>query len=716
MVQPPVRDALGRFVERFRVTEVSIALFVFTTFAFGEGAIINAASKVLLVLAFGLNLFAGKRVTVNPFIIAAAGFLTLCAASLAWTDTPSASAARVLTLAYQFICYFVIMNMMVWKRERLEFALSWILVSTLASGAYVVLVQGATFQDQRFIMGVIPPGQLALACALSIVVSIYRLVRTRNLIYLPAIALLGTFLVLTSGRRGVLVVCLFIVLGIFFSVRGWVKKTITLATSAVVLGGLWVLVLHNTFLYAYVGHRIESFVEFVFAGGVGDSSTQGRQRLIGFASDLFSSSPLVGHGIDSFSTLFSTQPGAWPTSADNNYFQLLADLGVVGFLAYYVPLGIFLYGALQRISVRPLLTRFAVSCAIAMCLIDFASVWIFSKPGFLMLVLCYQAVNLERRTVLPSEGLENRLYPSRPGRSWWASARKGLVRSAKRVLRLVPDRPYIQLYYLLKFGRLCDFRNPRTYNDKLQWLKLHYRDPEISSLVDKHEVKSYVSATVGPDYVVPTLGVWDAVEDIDVRTLPSQFVLKCTHDSGGILIVKDRDRIDLDDGLRELDKALKRDFYSEAREFPYKHVRPRVIAEPLLLDSISGDLRDYKFLCFNGKVRAMLIAAGRSSGDPRFAYFDADFRSLPFARAGYPSPRTLPPKPEHFEEMIELAERLSSPFPHVRVDFYQVDGQVLVGELTFTPDGGFARFIPEEWNDTLGSWLTLPEPYRATAR
>lgn len=291
------------------------------------------------------------------------------------------------------------------------------------------------------------------------------------------------------------------------------------------------------------------------------------------------------------------------------------------------------------------------------------------------------------------------------------SSSKNYPEILKHVARVLPDRVYIQLRYFMKFRKFCNLREPSTYNEKLQWLKLNYRIPGEWVLVDKVEVKERVAALIGSGYIIPTLGVYETEEDIEFDKLPDPFVLKCTHDSGGVVLVRNKAAVDVAAVREKLRRALRRNYYFIGREPHYRHIQPRVIAEPFLKDDADGQLRDYKFFCFDGEVKALFIASDRASGNVKFDYFDADFSPLDI-RQPYPNSATLPAKPERYQEMLDIARTLSQGHPHVRVDLYEVNGRVYFGELTFYHFGGMEPFIPSRWDTVFGEWLTLPAPVR----
>lgn len=276
-------------------------------------------------------------------------------------------------------------------------------------------------------------------------------------------------------------------------------------------------------------------------------------------------------------------------------------------------------------------------------------------------------------------------------------------------LGFLSDKAYIKLMFKVALGKKLNLKEPKTYSEKLQWLKLYDRRPEYSTYVDKYEVKNYVAEKIGKEYIIPTLGVWESFDEIDFGSLPEQFVLKCTHDSGGLVICKDKSKLDISKAKAKIEKSLKTNYYKLGREWPYKNVKPRIIAEQYMEDEKTKELRDYKFFAFDGDVRAVFIATERQieNEETKFDFFDAEFNHLPFTN-GHPNAKVPPEKPINFEKMKELAAKLSKGIPQVRVDFYEVNGAVYFGELTFFHWGGMKPFDPEEWDYTFGSWIKLP--------
>lgn len=272
------------------------------------------------------------------------------------------------------------------------------------------------------------------------------------------------------------------------------------------------------------------------------------------------------------------------------------------------------------------------------------------------------------------------------------------------------DVKFIKMKWKLHMDYPLNLDNPKTFNEKLQWLKLYNRRPEYTAMVDKYAVKEYVSKIIGSQYVIPTLGVWESPDEIDWERLPARFVLKTTHGGGnaGVVICKDKNTFDKQNAIKRLEKSLKQDISTSLREWPYKNVPRRIIAEKYLEDSANnGDLPDYKFFCFDGEVKALFVGTERGTGDVKFDFFDAEFNHLDLVQK-HPMSGRMIPKPQNFDLMKKLASKLSRGIPHVRIDLYEANGEVFFGEMTFFHHGGIVPFHPEKWDYEFGSWVKLP--------
>lgn len=282
-----------------------------------------------------------------------------------------------------------------------------------------------------------------------------------------------------------------------------------------------------------------------------------------------------------------------------------------------------------------------------------------------------------------------------------------IKRVSYKFFNLLPDKLFIQLKFFKNFHRFPNLKNPQTFSEKIQWLKLYDRNPRYTNLVDKYEVKKIVAELIGEQYIIPTLGVWNNADEIDFDALPNQFVLKATHDSGRIIICKDKSKLNKEWARKEMAKSLERDFYALTREWPYKDVPRRIIAEEFIEDK-SGDLKDYKFFCFNGKVEFFKIDFDRFVGH-KANYYDLDWNMLGFEELGFPMDANRKfEKPENFQEMIRLVDLLSMSLPFIRIDMYNSSGKIYFGEITFFPNSGMRKFNPNQADKMLGDLIKLP--------
>lgn len=275
-----------------------------------------------------------------------------------------------------------------------------------------------------------------------------------------------------------------------------------------------------------------------------------------------------------------------------------------------------------------------------------------------------------------------------------------------RLFWFVPSKPYLKLVYRAKVGRKLNLNPPKTFNEKLQWLKLHDIHPEYSNLADKVKVREYIAETLGEGHTFPLLGTWKRFEDIPFDTLPDRFVLKCNHDSGSVKIIHDKSAL-TDKDKKQLRKffrgRLHRNPYWTGREYPYKNIEPCILAEQYMEPKCGKGINDYKFFCFNGKPEIMFVATDRAV-DVKFDFYDMDFKHLDIYNI-HPNADCPIEKPATFEQMKKIAAKLSKGMKFVRVDLYEIDGKIYFGEFTFFHAGGFYLFSPEEWEQKLGDMI-----------
>ena len=284
-----------------------------------------------------------------------------------------------------------------------------------------------------------------------------------------------------------------------------------------------------------------------------------------------------------------------------------------------------------------------------------------------------------------------------------------IVLMNKNLFGLIPDKQYLKLKYLVKTNKKLNLNTPITYNEKIQWLKLNDRKDIYTIMVDKYEAKKYVGNIIGNQYIIPTIGIYEDFNDIDFEKLPNKFVIKCTHDSGGIVICKNKKNFNKDLVRKKINYYLKRKYYKIHREWPYKNVKPRIIIEKYMSNSNGKPLIDYKFFCFNGEPKLIYISEGlENHTTASMSFYDMDFKLTDCKRKDYPQLKHSVERPKNFDLMKKYAKILSKNIPHLRVDFYEIDGHLYFGELTFSTCAGFIPFEDEKWNIKLGEWIKLP--------
>lgn len=274
----------------------------------------------------------------------------------------------------------------------------------------------------------------------------------------------------------------------------------------------------------------------------------------------------------------------------------------------------------------------------------------------------------------------------------------------------VADDHFVKMMFYRDMGYPLNLDNPQTFNEKLQWLKVYNHQPEYTAMVDKVSAKEYVASIIGEEYIIPTLGVWERFEDIDFDALPNQFVLKPTHDSKSVVICTDKSTFDIEAARKKLTASLGRSYYLKYREWPYKNIKPRILAEQYMVDESGFELKDYKFSCYDGVSTDVMLCYDRASGDTKFYFFDRDWNLMRYNRRGAEAPEGFTvPMPENMDKMFEIAARLSKGVPYLRVDLYNIKGKIYFGELTFFPRSGCGKNYLPEADLLFGSRIVLPE-------
>jgi hypothetical protein len=289
----------------------------------------------------------------------------------------------------------------------------------------------------------------------------------------------------------------------------------------------------------------------------------------------------------------------------------------------------------------------------------------------------------------------------------WIVCPSAFARSLLKYIHFIPDKIYLKMLYRVMVKQKLDIRNPQTFNEKIQWLKLYDRKPEYTQMVDKFAVREYIANRIGEEYLIPLLGTWDSFNAIDFDELPNQFVLKCTHNSGGVIICKNKDNLNINDVHKKMKLWLKKNYYYTGREFSYKYIKPRIIAEQYMVDESGTDLKDYKIQCFNGEPKIIQVDFDRFTNEHKRNFYSPEWEYQPFSLLYPTHPEIQIKKPESLILMLFLAEKLSQNIPYLRVDLYSIRQRIYFGELTFYHGSGYEKFDPPEWNRVFGDWLVL---------
>lgn len=284
---------------------------------------------------------------------------------------------------------------------------------------------------------------------------------------------------------------------------------------------------------------------------------------------------------------------------------------------------------------------------------------------------------------------------------------KDLICAILARFKFISDKTYLKIVFRLKIGMRLDLNNPKSFNEKLQWLKINNRDEKYTNMVDKYEVKKIVSKSIGEEYVIPNIGIYDSFEEIDFNKLPNRFAIKCTHDSGGYVIVSDKKKANIKKIKKKINKSLHRNYYYSGREWPYKNIKPRIIIEEYMEDNKKGGLVDYKIHLFNGVPKIILVCKNRFNNKMTEDFFDTDWNHLKIKREDHDNSIEKITKPKMLKKMLEISKMLSKNICFLRIDFYEINGKIYFGEFTFFPASGFKPFVPEPVDWELGDMIDL---------
>ncbi len=596
---------------------------------------------------------------------------------------------------FAFSCIGIIFIMLIYLLKENSFS-----ISKIFSGGYRF---GIINENSQNFGANLNPNNLGFFCNLSIV-GLAQLLLSKNgkILDVVLIALFITFGFMTMSRTFLLSLAVITVICLILIVLKFTTKTRWIVLGGVIITGIIAII----FLYLLFPYVVEEFIERFSDADI----SNGRIDIFNFYNNHLTSDAkylLFGVGIQNLTGKISNIYGSAVSVTHNGIQELLVVWGIPGLalFAWFI-IEMFLQGKkLHKIKLINLLPFILLAIDIMFGQLI--------RSGKTMLALLIVYISLYVKFDVVGEYIEDDKF--KPKRTF-ISKTINYIKHPTKILRflnlygfgwLFSDKFCIKFTYYERMGIWPNLDNPKTFNEKLNWLKLNDRNPEYTIMVDKYKCKEYVAEKIGKGHAVPLIGVWDNPEDINFDLLPNRFVIKCNHNSGrGMYICQDKSKINITKIKSELRKGLKQDYFYYSREWPYKNVEKKIIAEQFLMDNENDALTDYKFFCFNGQPRICYIGKDNSNMATS-DFFDMDFKRLNL-RMKDPNSDVPPTKPECFDEMIRYAKILSRDIPFVRVDFYYVNKVVYVGELTFFHNGGFSIMNPPEWDEKLGSWIKLP--------
>ena len=677
------------------------ALWLFTEVGM-EHTAVSRVSMLLFAGAVALWMCAEKKAFFSYWMPALLTLILWGAIGAgAFSAHPDVSMKVVQTLCVNFAFLFFLYQYFLLRRD-MERVFTAYIFAVGALTAYMLLADRSfDIELGRFGMGLgINPNWVGVLLCIAFALSLHRGLFGRRR-WLFAAALFALVVALTKSTKAyVLIFILLLVVVLLRWPRRWWLKLL------VILGASWVLF---AFVLAYVPmfnwidtfflQRIRYVYENLFLGWNHENSLTVRQGLAAVGKRAFLARPLTGYGLDGFRFL----EGAEGMYSHNNYLELVVCGGIPMLLLYYAPQLLALVRGAKCLRGNPAvqLTFAFAACSLLM---DAGMVSYIDRTLVMIPLMLMAATRLVTA-------------PQRDG------DRTGVWKTLKNPYRIVQwcsthgklqnmdDERYLKLLYRGCMGKKLNLHPPVTFNEKQQWMKLYDHNPIYHTLADKLAVRGYVAGRAGGACLVPLLGDWDSVEEIDFSALPERFALKCTHDSGSVCLCMDRRAFNEEEAKAFLRARLKKDYYTAGREWPYKGLKPRVMAEAFIGSPDGTPPDDYKFYCFDGVCRAVLLCTNRTRWGVNYLYFDRAFQLYPINHETVAAVKagSAYERPKRFDEMLALAQRLAAGFRFMRVDLYQADEAVYFGEMTLFDNSGFATDLTEEGDRILGEFLQIEE-------
>lgn len=688
------------------LADISFALYLVTEVLFEHSML----SQLCMLVFFGVVAFycVRKRKLFFSWWMAAVAVFILWGAvvSLGWATDKAVSLDMVKTLVINAVFFFFLFQYLLLQGDMRRYMAAF--VAGIALLCAYAIVRELPFDLNGVRLGMasgVNPNWLGMLAAIALGLSLV-LAKQKSAWWLSAAVLLLPTIVLSKSAKAVALTGLLIVLiYLILYPKRWGLKLAIL--GVVGIAATYFLVYAESPISNGILNRLHVMLHYYVDGSAQAESVIARNSLIAIAMDAFRARPIGGYGLGCFRFL----EGAG-TYSHNNFTELLVSGGVVMLALYYLPqlaaLGFSARtmrkhkraSAAAEVAARACIGVF-LALMVAQMFMDYGMVSYFDRTAAIYFILLVASERILRNRASDGERFFAFLKNPRTLFIWLAE---------RGCFRKMDDEAYLKRFYRARFGKELRLNPPVTMNEKIQWLKLHDRDEAHVRLVDKVTVRDFVSEKIGEAYLVEQLGVWNSAKEIDFGKLPERFVLKCTHNSGGVIVCRDKSKLNQKVAVKKIAVQLKKNYYAQGREWLYKNITPRVVAEAFI-GNASGELPDdYKFFCFDGAVRAVCVCTNRSEKHADYYFFDRDFQRFPVNEATVNMPDGLViAKPARYEEMIRVAETLASGIKHVRVDLYDTPDGIKFGEMTFFDQSGFADDYVGEGDRIMGEFLKLEE-------
>ena len=628
--------------------------------------------------------------------------------TLAWAVGKAESLDMLETLVINAVFFFFLFQYLLLRGDMRRFIAVFVTTVTALAAYSLVFELSSGFVDVRFGLAAgINPNWMGMLAAVGFGLSLVLAKQKNALWLLPNLILIPAVFFSESAKAAALAALLLVSLALVLFPKRWGLKLLVLLAAGAL--ATYFILWRDNVLSNNILHRLHTMLHYIVDGSGHAASVKERNSLAAVAMEAFRQRPFTGWGLDCFRLL----DGSQGTYSHCNYTELLVSGGAPLLALYYIPqlaaLGLAGW-RLKRTKAadctpecrrrRTLVGVFMVLLA-AQIVMDAGMVAYYDRTAVVYWVLLVAATRIleDRR----NDGERFFAFLKNPHKVFSVLAKRGWFSH-------MDDEKYLKKLYRARLGKKLHLDPPVTMNEKVQWLKLHDRDEQHVRLVDKAAVRDFVAETIGGEYLVPLLGVWDDPGEIDLTKLPGRFALKCTHNSGGVILCADKRNFDAGAAKKKLKKLLKQDYYKQYREWLYKDVPRRVLAEAYIGSDDGTPPDDYKFFCFDGVVRAICVCTNRSAKHADYFFFTPAFEPLPVneATANMVNSADIR-RPERLEEMIALSEKLSAGIKHVRVDLYDTPEGVRFGELTFFDQSGFADDYVGDGDRIMGEFLLLEE-------